>query len=139
MKKRLLIIGLALLVVFSMAACSTGEKVVTETDKAKKAVEQFLEAIKILDVEMMNEVLTEENQILEDDIVSSAQELEIYKRILKDLTYKYAEGEVEEGADKAEITYSLELLGREVMSNFKLIKEGDKWLIDKEGPLPLDF
>ena len=121
MKRKLIIGMLALTMALNLAACSkpsdentnTKEEVtnVSELEKAKKNIDEFVKHVQNVDMPQANEYLVDEAKIKnakkveEDEMPPSAK---IFINIIKEMDYKYYSGEIEDQATEAILTYQFE-------------------------------
>ena len=109
MKKRIGIILLAFVMILSLAACS--KKEMTETDKAKAAVEGFYKALAELKVsDMKNYVPKAMADEFDESVMTEDEDFEMMKQIFANTSVKYKSGEIEKDATSGKLTFTVNAL-----------------------------
>lgn len=107
MKKKLLWIALALMMVVALGACNKK----SDTDMAKESAEGFMTAISELKVEDAQKyVLEKDKDVLKDDEFMKEMdkpENKFFIDILKSAKFEFKSGEIKDGAEEGKLVYAI--------------------------------
>lgn len=107
MRKKLLWIALALMMLVALPACNKK----SDTDMAKESIEGFMTAIQKLDVdEAQKHVLDKDKGAMKDDDFMKDMdnpENKLVADILKSAKFEFKSGEIKDGAEDGTMTYAI--------------------------------
>lgn len=107
MRKKLLWIALALMMLVALPACNKK----SDTDMAKESIEGFMTAIQKLDVdEAQKHVLDKDKGAMKDDDFMKDMdnpENKLVADIFKSAKFKFKSGEIKDGAEDGTMTYTI--------------------------------